>query len=101
MLVFFPYQWTILKGNSSTNRLNLLKTVSNEVIFKYLRGKDFKTVWEGRLLSTNSDCLLPIFTLVATSISLKDGGYYCYCAYILRTSRYSDFLSPMLTHTGI
>ena len=32
---------------------------------------------------------------------LKDGAYYCYCAYILRISKYSDFLSPMLTNTGI
>ena len=33
--------------------------------------------------------------------NLKDGAYYCYCAYVLRISRYSDFLSPMLTNTGI
>ena len=32
---------------------------------------------------------------------LKDGAYYCYCAYVLRISRYSDFLSVMLTNTGI
>ena len=32
---------------------------------------------------------------------IKDGAYYCYCAYVLRISRYSDFLSPMLTNTGI
>ena len=35
------------------------------------------------------------------SFGLKDGAYYCYCAYVLRISRYSDFLSPMLTKTGI
>ena len=29
----------------------------------------------------------------------KDGAYYCYCAYVLRISRYSDFLSPILTNT--
>ena len=34
-------------------------------------------------------------------ITIKDGAYYCYCAYVLRISRYSDFLSPMLTNTGI
>ena len=33
--------------------------------------------------------------------SLKDGAYYCYRAYVLRISSYSDFLSPMLTNTGI
>ena len=32
---------------------------------------------------------------------VKDGAYYCCCAYVLRISRYSDFLSPMLTNTGI
>ena len=33
--------------------------------------------------------------------AIKDGAYYCYCAYVLRISRYSDFLSLMLTNTGI
>ena len=33
--------------------------------------------------------------------ALKDGTYYCYCAYVLRISRYSDFLWPMLTNTGV
>ena len=31
----------------------------------------------------------------------KDDAYYCYCTYVLRISRYSDFLSQMLTNTGI
>ena len=31
----------------------------------------------------------------------KDGAYYCYCAYVLRISRYSDFLSVVLTNAGI
>ena len=35
------------------------------------------------------------------SMDFKDGAYYCYCAYVLRISKYSDFLSPMLTNTGI
>ena len=33
--------------------------------------------------------------------TIKDGAYYCYCAYVLRISRYSDFLSVMLTNEGI
>ena len=33
--------------------------------------------------------------------SVKDGAYYCYCAYVLRILRYSHFLSVMLTNTGI
>ena len=32
---------------------------------------------------------------------LKDGAYYCYCAYVLRISRYSDFLLVVLTNVGI
>ena len=34
-------------------------------------------------------------------VFVKDGAYYCYCAYVLRILRYSDFLSVMLTNTGI
>ena len=34
-------------------------------------------------------------------LRLKDGAYYCYCASVLRISRYSDYLSPLLTNTGI
>ena len=34
-------------------------------------------------------------------LALKDGAYYCYCAYVLRILRYSDFLSVMLINTGI
>ena len=39
---------------------------------------------------------------VETGLShLKDGAYYCYSAYVLRISRYSSFLSVMLTNTWI
>ena len=34
-------------------------------------------------------------------IDFKDGPYYCYCAYVLRISRYSDFLWVVLINTGI
>ena len=30
----------------------------------------------------------------------KDGAYYCYCTYVLRISRYSDFLLLVLINTG-
>ena len=33
--------------------------------------------------------------------SFKDGAYYCYCAYVLRRSRYSDFLWVVLINTEI
>ena len=31
----------------------------------------------------------------------KDGAYFCYCAYVLCTSRYSRFLRMLPTNTGI
>ena len=31
----------------------------------------------------------------------NDGAYFCYCAYVLRISRYSGFLLVVLTNTGI
>ena len=37
----------------------------------------------------------------STKRGLKDGAYYCYCAYVLRIARYSGFLWVMLTNTGI
>ena len=47
---------------------------------------------------TDSESILGTFKKFLAP--LKDGAYYCYCAYVLRISRYSDFLSPMLTNTG-
>ena len=41
------------------------------------------------------------FSCFASHVSFKDGAYYCYCAYVLLISRYSDFLSVMLANTGI
>ena len=32
---------------------------------------------------------------------IKDGAYYCYCAYLLRISRYSGFLWVVPANTGI
>ena len=32
---------------------------------------------------------------------IKDGAYYCYCAYVLRISRYSVFLWVVPANTGI
>ena len=33
--------------------------------------------------------------------NVKDGAYYCYCAYVLRISRYSGFLWVVPANTGI
>ena len=34
-------------------------------------------------------------------ILIKDGAYFCYCAYVLRIMRYSGFLWVVPTNTGI
>ena len=47
-------------------------------------------------------CSTIIFALLTNdSRELKDGAYYCYCAYVLRISIYSGFLSVMLTNAMI
>ena len=35
------------------------------------------------------------------SMIIKDGAYYCYCAYVLCISRYSDLLLLVLINTGL
>ena len=37
----------------------------------------------------------------ALVVVIKDGAYFCYCAYVVRISRYSGFLSVILTNTVI
>ena len=34
-------------------------------------------------------------------VFFKDGAYFCYCAYVLRISRYSSFLWVVPTNSGI
>ena len=46
------------------------------------------------IIRTSRNCRVIVFLL-------KDGACYCYCAYVLRISRYSGFLSVMLANTGI
>ena len=53
---------------------------------------------ETSAMDRNSCC---VGSLNNSGITVKDGAYYCYCAYVLRISAYSDSLSPMLTNTGI
>ena len=45
--------------------------------------------------------LVPQATGLLFGSSLKDGAYFCYCAYVPRISRYSGFLSVVPTNTGI
>ena len=44
--------------------------------------------------------LLQVVLVLETSL-LKDGAYYCYCAYVLRIARYSRFLWVVPTNIGI
>ena len=45
--------------------------------------------------------MCPILMYPDYSFTIKDGAYYCYCAYVLCISRYSGFLLVMLTNTVI
>ena len=42
-----------------------------------------------------------MFIVVKACSMFKDGAHYCYCACVLRISRYFGFLSVMLTNTGV
>ena len=59
------------------------------------------SLMDGVLLMANANQELNYRRRELMRPQLKDGAYYCYCAYVLRISRYSDFLSPMLTNTRI
>ena len=63
---------------------DLLPTLSTMINMSLESGK-FASAWKEALVKP----------------TLKNGAYYCYCAYVLRIFRYSDFLSSMLTNTGI
>ena len=53
------------------------------------------------ILITNKNPYMRQLLLQITVWEVKDGAYYCYCAYVLRIPRNSDFLSPMVTNIGI
>ena len=46
-------------------------------------------------------CTMPIYPRSYVCPVLKGGVYFCYCAYVLRISRYSGFLWAVHTNTGI
>ena len=73
---------------------------------------DMRNHWDLKIPDEKHDVLPEIFLgknvadfidpdIMKVCALFKDGAYYCYCAYVLRIFRYSDFLSPMLTNTGI
>ena len=92
-LSFSQRQW---RQRRETLGTRLMKTVSWSFSSAFL-GKSLKHLMlilgERIAFNTRKVSILKGF--------VKDGAYYCYCAYVLRISRYSDFLSPMLTNTGI
>ena len=51
----------------------------------------------------NAEPFLEKYSVLIKPLSrtLKDGAYHCYCAYVLRISRYSGFLLVVLTNRGI
>ena len=58
-------------------------------------------------MAINDDALITITQVIRTPIKeetvnaeIKKGAFPCYCAYVLRFSRYSGFLWVVLTNTG-
>ena len=65
------------------------------------RSSDFVNhSYEYRLNWTPLSPITIVNHLANPNIKLKDGAYYCYCAYILRIARYSGFLWVVPTNTG-
>ena len=62
--------------------------------------KPFGNTWK-KSISISFKCENYIIMQIEYTKSIKDGAYYCYCAYVLRISRYSDILSAALINTGI
>ena len=85
-----PAEWSQKKYHETDN----IKMIPTEV--KSDSSKSTTTEWFLIHLFKDKSS----FAMFSPSFStlLKDGAYYCYCAYVLRISRYSDFLSPMLTN---
>ena len=44
---------------------------------------------------------MSVKSCIALKAPVKDGAYYCYCAYVLHIARYSGFLWVVPTNTGI
>ena len=88
---FCEYLYLLPRGGSWKE----VYLVSCTLITKRFRMKKY-VVWNSIFL-VSVMCLL----LKLKIFCLKDGAYYCYCAHVLRISRYSSFLSVMLTNTGI
>ena len=98
------------EATNSTNKWtidahSLHNMVSSGRIFTKLQSGEWNTLPLPTQIE-NTNCFImykrsDVNTCWRTQSWFKDGASYCYCAYVLRVSRYSDFLSPMLTNTGI
>ena len=60
---------------------------------EFVKEVNFDFIWKGKDKVKRSGLVGDI-----EDGGLKDGAYYCYCAYVLRIS---EFLSVMLTNAGI
>ena len=86
-----------LEDSGWCNALSQAAIASPGVANGFLTGSNVKRTRHAHEVTASA-----LFFLQHKSFRLfKDGAYYCYCAYNLRISRYSDFLSVMLTNTGI
>ena len=100
MLFYFSIQLSTANSIDNNNNNNTHKTMQSEKC----RQKRYYSLPNPAILILSTSYLLVQQKFKVKFIdlgSLKDGVYYCYCAYVLRISRYSDFLLPMLANTGV
>ena len=105
LLVRTPYHWAMGDDRKNPNALLLESNLRPPLrllvwlLCHWAAGDDRKNPSD-HLQESN---FWPPFRLLARMLYhwVKDGAYHCYCAYVLRISRCSSFLSVMLTNTVI
>ena len=97
--------WCIFDSTSCVRTKFCLFCLPAPVFFFYFQAIPLLKQQQNHSLTMSQEQVSVVIfvTIVITNkcYVLKDGAYYCYCAYVLRISRYSSFLSVMLTNTGI
>ena len=64
-----------------------------------LKQTEYISLFAYKIPASSSETLNNNF--MSAFMSLKDGAYFCYCAYVLRIWRYTCFQWVLLTNTGI
>ena len=89
------------------NKLHVKSEVKSAIIhdiFGHVVGDTRVNYFKWQCISYTTVCIVVYYLqeyYMYTMDYVKDGAYFCYCAYVLRISRYSGFPLVMLTNTVI